>query len=149
MWCIKVPNYHCIAIFPFISVNICFIYLCFMIFCIYMYKCYILLTYWPLYRCMWPSLSLVTTFDAMIILSDLSIVTPDHGSFSGCSDGKESAWKARDLGLIPGSGRFPGEGTGYPFQYSCLENFMDRGTWQATVHGIAKSQTQLKWLITY
>ena len=51
-----------------------------------------------------------------------------------------------DLGLIPGSGRFPGEGNGNPFQYSCLENSMDRGPWQATVHGIAKSQTWLSAL---
>ena len=114
-----------------------------------MYKCYILLTYWPLCHCMWPSLSLRTTFNAMIILSDLSIVTPDHGSFYGCVDGKESACNAGDLSSIPGSRRFPGEGNGYPFQYSCLENCMDRGTWQATVHGITKSQTQPKWLSTY
>ena len=42
---------------------------------------------------------------------------------------------------IHGSGRSPGEGNGYPVQYSCLENSMDRGTWWATVHGLAKSQT--------
>ena len=51
----------------------------------------------------------------------------------------ESVCKAGDLGLIPGSGRFPGEGNGKPLQYSCLENPMDGGAWQATVHGIAKS----------
>ena len=49
-----------------------------------------------------------------------------------------------DAGLIPGSGRSHGEGNGHPFQYSCLENPMDRGAWQATVHGAAKSWTQLK-----
>ena len=48
---------------------------------------------------------------------------------------------ARDTGLVPGSGRSPGEGNGNPFQYSFLENPMDRGAWQATVHGIAKSRT--------
>ena len=48
---------------------------------------------------------------------------------------------AGDTGLIPGSGRSPGEGNGYPLQYSCLENPMDRGAWQAVVHGVAKSQT--------
>ena len=48
-----------------------------------------------------------------------------------------------DVGLIPGSGRFPGVGNGNLFQYSCWDNPMDRGTWQATVHGLAKSQTQL------
>ena len=48
---------------------------------------------------------------------------------------------ARDTGLIPGSGRSPGEEHGSPIQYSCLENSMDRGAWQAAVHGITKSQT--------
>ena len=48
-----------------------------------------------------------------------------------------------DLELIPGSGRSPGEGNGSPLQYSCLENSMDRGAWQATVHGVAKSWTLL------
>ena len=45
------------------------------------------------------------------------------------------------LGSINGSGRFPGEGNGYPLQYSCLENAMVRGPWQATVHEITKSRT--------
>ena len=58
--------------------------------------------------------------------------------FPGGSDGKESACNAGDLGLIPGLGRSLGEGTGHPFQYSCLENLMDRGAWQATVHGVAE-----------
>ena len=60
----------------------------------------------------------------------------------GGSDGKESAWNAGDLGLIPGSGRSPGEGNSYPLQYSCLENPTDRGAWRATVQGVAKSQTR-------
>ena len=63
--------------------------------------------------------------------------------FPGSSDGKESACNAGNLGLIPGSGKSPGEGNGYPLQYSCLENSMDRRAWQATVHGVANSQTQL------
>ena len=50
---------------------------------------------------------------------------------------------AGDPGSIPGLGRFPREGNGYPFQYSCLKNSMDRGAWQAPVHGVAKSQTRL------
>ena len=54
--------------------------------------------------------------------------------FPGGSVGKESASNAADLGLIPGSGRSPGEGNGNPLQYSCLENPLDRGAWQATVH---------------
>ena len=63
--------------------------------------------------------------------------------FSGSSDGKESAYKVGGLASIPGLGRYPGEGNGNPLQYSFLENSMDRGTWQATVHGIIKSRTQL------
>ena len=63
--------------------------------------------------------------------------------FSGGLVGKESACNAGDLNSIPGSGRFPGEGNGYPLQYSCLENPMDRGAWWATVHRVAKNQTQL------
>ena len=63
--------------------------------------------------------------------------------FPGGSDGKASAYKARDPGSIPGLGRSPGEGNGNPLQYSCLENPMDRGAWEATVHGVAKSRTQL------
>ena len=64
-------------------------------------------------------------------------------SFFGGSDGKESACNAGDLGSIPGSKRYPEEGNGYPLQYSWLENSMDREAWQAIVHGVAKSQTQL------
>ena len=64
--------------------------------------------------------------------------------FTGGSDGKESACSAGNLGLIPGSRRFPGEGNGYPLQYSCLENPMDREAWLAIVHGWQKSQTQLR-----
>ena len=51
---------------------------------------------------------------------------------------KETVCNAGDLGSIPGSGRCPGEGSGYPLQYSCLENPMDREVWQATVHGAAE-----------
>ena len=63
--------------------------------------------------------------------------------------GKESACNAGnadDTGSIPGSGRTPGGGNGNPVQYSCLENPMDRGTWWATVHRVAKSETKLKQL---
>ena len=63
--------------------------------------------------------------------------------FSGGSDSKESACNAGDPGSIPGLGRSPGEGNGYPLQYSCLENSMDRGAWLATVHVVARSQTRL------
>ena len=52
-----------------------------------------------------------------------------------------NAGDLRDMNLIPGSGRSPGEGHGNPLQYSCLENLMDRGAWGVTVHGVTKSQT--------
>ena len=59
------------------------------------------------------------------------------------------AGDVRDKGLIPGSGRFPGEGNGNPFQYSCLENSMDCEALRATVHRVANSQTGLKQTSTY
>ena len=53
--------------------------------------------------------------------------------FPASSDGKESTCNAGDWDSIPGLGRFPGKGNGYPLHYSCLENFMDRGAWWAMV----------------
>ena len=61
--------------------------------------------------------------------------------FPGGSEGNESACNAGDPGLIIGWARSPGEENGNPCQYSYLENPMDRGAWQATVHGVAKSRT--------
>ena len=61
----------------------------------------------------------------------------------GGSDGKESAYNVGDLGSIPGSGRFPGEGHGTPLQYSCLENPMVGGAWWAKIHRVAESRTRL------
>ena len=60
---------------------------------------------------------------------------------------KDSPAGRRDMGWIPGSGRSPGGGTGNPLQYSCLENPMDRGAWQAAVHGVTKSHnmTEVTW----
>ena len=63
--------------------------------------------------------------------------------FPGGSEDKASACNAGDSGSIPGLGRSPGEGNGNQLQYSCLENPMDRGAWQVTVHRVANSQTQL------
>ena len=63
--------------------------------------------------------------------------------FPGGTDSKESAHNAGDLGLIPRLGSSPGKGNGNPLQYSCLENSMDIGVWQDTVHGITKHWTQL------
>ena len=65
------------------------------------------------------------------------------GGFSGGSVVKNPPANAEDMGPIPGSGRSPGGGHGYPLQYSCLENPHGRGAWQATIHGIAKSWTRL------
>ena len=62
----------------------------------------------------------------------------------GGSEDKESACNVGDPGLIPRLGRSPVEGHGNPLQYSCMENPMDRGAWWATVHGVPKSQTQLR-----
>ena len=58
--------------------------------------------------------------------------------FPHSSVGKESAYNAGDLGSFPGLERSPGEGNGNPLQYSCLENLMDGGGWQATVHGVSR-----------
>ena len=70
---------------------------------------------------------------------------PKLSSGTSCSSySKESAFNVGDPGLIPGSGRSSGERNGNPLQYSCLENPMDRGVWRATVHAVAKSQTQLR-----
>ena len=59
--------------------------------------------------------------------------------FPGGSDSKASAYNEEDLGSILGSGRSPGEGNGNLFQYSCLENSMDRGAWRSIVHGVTKN----------
>ena len=63
--------------------------------------------------------------------------------FPGGSAVKNPPANAGDVGSIPESGRSPGEGNGNPLQYSCRGNPMDRGAWQATVHGITEGQTQL------
>ena len=68
----------------------------------------------------------------------------DQMGFPGGSPVKNLPANAGDVGLIPVSGRSPREGNGNPLQYSCLGNSMDRGTWQAIVHGVAKSWTRLR-----
>ena len=67
-------------------------------------------------------------------IAKLNITYAYSGGFPGGLDGKESACSAGDQVSIPGLGRSPGEGNGNPLQYSCLENPMDGGAWQATVH---------------
>ena len=79
---------------------------------------------------------------SVFYLSFYVLVNCKRGFPSG-SEGKASACNVGDPGSIPGSGRSPGEGNGNPLQYSCLEKPMDGEAWQATVHGVAKSRTQL------
>ena len=74
-------------------------------------------------------------------ITNYSKLLRQEKTFPGGSDGRESACNGGDLGSVPGLGRSPGEGNGNPLQYSCLENPMDKGAWQATFHGIAKSHT--------
>ena len=71
-----------------------------------------------------------------ILQENVSISACLYLGFLGGSDGRESAYSAGDMGLITGSGRFPGEGNGNPLQYSCLENSMGRRAWQVMVPGV-------------
>ena len=71
------------------------------------------------------------------MVSDCKVLMQSY--FPGGSDSKVSDYNAGDLSSIPGLGRSPGGGNDNPFQYSCLENPMDRGALQATVHGVAES----------
>ena len=99
-------------------------------------------TWWSfvylLWRCVYsnplPILKLVYFSLHCWVVSSLYILR----EFPNSSVGKETVCSAGDLGSIPGSGRSPGKGNGNPLQYSCLENPMDRGAWQATVHGVAR-----------
>ena len=82
------------------------------------------------------NLSVVNARD-IIDLIEMDLIP---GGFPGASDGKESICNARDLGSVPGLGRSPGN----PLRYSCLENnTMDRGAWQATVHGVTKESVTI------
>ena len=82
----------------------------------------------------------------IILYITIKIQLHNTGSFPGGSDSKESACNVGDPVSIPRSGRSPGEGNGNPLQYSCLENPMDRGAWQAAVHGVSKSWDTIEWL---
>ena len=84
-------------------------------------------------------------FEVSLFIAQSMYLHYNDLGFLGGSDGKESSCNARDPGLIPGSGRFPGEGNGYPLQCSCLENSMGRGAWQTIVHEVAESQTWVSW----
>ena len=89
----------------------------------------------------------MTNLDSMLKSSNITLLAKVRLGkaiiFPGGSDCKESACNAEDPGLIRELGRSPGERHGNPLQYSCLEICMDSGAWQATVHGVAKSWTQL------
>ena len=74
----------------------------------------------------------------LVFCSKVEAATKELMGFPGGSDGKESACNAGDASSVHGSGRSPGEGNSNSFQYSCLENSMDRGAWQATVLGVAR-----------
>ena len=78
------------------------------------------------------------TVSLVLLCPEYHVVRIPHSSV-----GKESACIAGNLGSILGLGRSPGEGNDNPLQFSCQENPMDRGAWQATVHGPTKSQTRL------
>ena len=93
----------------------------------------------------WVSLGLKSIGKAKVFFGDskesFASLLFSASRIPGGSDGKVSAYNAGDLGSIPGLERSPGEGNSNPFQYSCLENPMDSGTWQATIHRVAKTQT--------
>ena len=89
-----------------------------------------------------PPLLIPTNFSMLYVRNKLALTWCKLG-FAGDSDGKDSSCDTGDPDSISGSGRSPGERNGYPLQYPCLENSMDRGAQQTTVHGVAKSQTQL------
>ena len=84
---------------------------------------------------------MVIHFKLILQLLYINVLIHSNMSFLGGSDGQKSACNTGDLNLIFRLGRSLGGGNGYSLQYSCLENSMDRGTWQATAHGVAKSWT--------
>ena len=100
---------------------------------------YLLLLLGPDHFCPLSSPSLHEMFPCLFLLSLFYMVLMVKNLPAGEGD-------IRDMGSIPGSERSPGGGNGNPFKYSCLENALDRGAWQSTVHRVAKSQTLLKWL---
>ena len=86
----------------------------------------------------WTSFSSSYPLHLPIIMSSTILCS---NTFPSGSDGKETAYSAGDPGLIPESQRSPGEGNGFPLQYPCVGNPMDRGVWQASVHGVTESDT--------
>ena len=82
-------------------------------------------------------------------ISDFSYYLILQRVFPDSSVGKESACNAANLGSIPGLGRYPGEGNGNSLQYSCLVNSVDKGVWQATVHGITELDTTERLTLSF
>ena len=122
-------NWH---ILDFCVLGIIYIYIFYIIF-IFLLNIYILLTYSWLTTFQVHSKVIQLQIYTYIILKLFSVM-----GFPYSSVGKESGCNARDPGLIPGLGRYPGEWNGNPLQDSSLENPMDRGAWWATIHGIAR-----------
>ena len=90
-----------------------------------------------------PMMRMNITSDVMWMGCDTIMRKHQTNPFPGGSGSKEYACNAGHLGSISALGRSPREGNGYPLQYSCLENSVNIGAWQATVHGVTKSQTRL------
>ena len=88
-------------------------------------------------------LYLIKAMNKMRKTDSWSLFGTAHWRFASSSDSKESAHNVKEAGSMPGLGWFPGEGNGNPLQYSGLENSVDRGARQATVHGVTKSRTRL------
>ena len=87
-------------------------------------------------------LVLIIYYPCVVIFRSYTFILPSRVyTIPGGSHGKESACNAGELGLILRLGRIPGERNGYPLQYSYLVSSVDRGAWQAEVHGVAKSET--------
>ena len=91
------------------------------------------------------SICVIHAIDYVYTREPPTIYTTMWKGASYSADGRESVCNSGDRGSIPGSGRSPEKGNGSPLQYSFLETSMDRGAWQTTVHGVMKSQIQLKW----
>ena len=88
---------------------------------------------------------LLKNFPQFVVIHAVKgFVVVSKAQFPGGSVVKTPPTNAENVGLIPGSGRSPGEGNGNRLQYSCLENPMDGGAWQATVHTVAQTQTQMR-----
>ena len=106
---------------------------------------------WIKFPVVTPVLSTASPIELSVVMDivhlhcPIKMVAPRHflGGVCAGSDGKESAYNTGDPTSIPGLGKSPGKGSNYPLQYVCLHNPVDRGAWWVTVHGVAKSRTQL------